>query len=407
MTDLAEALIGGRDDRRSCHRDPARREDPRDPGLRGGGHADLRRADGYYVDPRRSCPSCAGAASRRRRSTGEYSSARRPLDGRRAAELLLRRRLAEALVAATAALDASMKVLTVLGTRPEIIRLSRVIERLDALCEHVLVHTGQNFDAGSATFLRASSACAQPDRYLGHPGGGFGAQVGADHRARSRRCSSEERPDRLLVLGDTDSGLAAFVAKRLGIPRLPHGGRQPLLRRPRARGGQPPGHRPLERRAAALHRAQRGRTCCARASTGQRIFVTGNPINEVLDHHADARSRRRRAFATARRRAGRLLPRDAPPRRRHVDVPSAPASRSSTAPERRGRAIRAAGRCVSVHPRTADRLRAFGVDGGAGAIRRRAARLLRLRRARAARPSACSPTAAPSRRSAASSASRR
>ncbi len=77
-----------------------------------------------------------------------------------------------------------MKVLTVLGTRPEIIRLSRVIEKLDRLCEHVLVHTGQNFDPKLSDLFFEELGVRRPDRHLGvtgatlrradraHPGGG-------------------------------------------------------------------------------------------------------------------------------------------------------------------------------------------------------------------------------------------
>ena len=87
---------------------------------------------------------------------------------------------------------------------------------------------------------------------------GFADQIGAHPRPGPTRCSQREQPDRLLILGDTNSGLAAIVAARRGHPGLSHGGRQPLLRRPRARGGQPPRHRPLQHDPDALHRAQQG-----------------------------------------------------------------------------------------------------------------------------------------------------
>src|SRR5215213_6183588 len=108
-----------------------------------------------------------------------------------------------------------MKVMTVLGTRPEIIRLSLVVEKLDPLCDHVLVHTGQNYDERlSDQFFRELGVRA-PDRYLSVRGATFGEQV-AGIMAASERVFAEDRPDRLLVLGDTNSGLAAFVACRLG-----------------------------------------------------------------------------------------------------------------------------------------------------------------------------------------------
>ncbi len=110
-----------------------------------------------------------------------------------------------------------MRLLTLVGTRPEIIRLSRVIGRLDGLCEHVLVHTGQNFEPGlSEVFFRELGVRA-PDVELGVRGAGFAAQV-AQIFERTAAVLEEHRPDRLLVLGDTNSGLAAIVAARLGIP---------------------------------------------------------------------------------------------------------------------------------------------------------------------------------------------
>ena len=200
---------------------------------------------------------------------------------------------------------AAMKIVTVLGTRPEIIRLSRVIAKLDALCEHVLVHTGQNYDPSlNDIFFRRARACARPTTTSASQAASFGEQIGQILAAIERGASRRSGPTALLILGDTNSGLAAFVAKRHGHPGLPHGGRQPLLRRPRARGGQPPRHRPLQRRADALHRAQPGRTCCARASPAQRIFVTGNPIHEVIDAlsrpQIDASRRPRRGWASSR-----------------------------------------------------------------------------------------------------------
>ena len=110
-----------------------------------------------------------------------------------------------------------MKVMTVLGTRPEIIRLSCVIEKLDALCEHVLVHTGQNYAPALSDVFFEQLGVRAPDSYLGIREASFGAQIGGII-ASVEGSLVEERPDRVLVLGDTNSGLAAVVAKRLGIP---------------------------------------------------------------------------------------------------------------------------------------------------------------------------------------------
>src|SRR4051812_47095691 len=106
-----------------------------------------------------------------------------------------------------------MKVMTVLGTRPEIIRLSRVIPKLDAICEHVLVHTGQNFDPALSDVFFRDLGVREPDRSLGVRADSFGEQAG-QILAGVERAIMEEKPDRLLILGDTNSGLSAVIAKR-------------------------------------------------------------------------------------------------------------------------------------------------------------------------------------------------
>jgi UDP-N-acetylglucosamine 2-epimerase (non-hydrolysing) len=110
-----------------------------------------------------------------------------------------------------------VKVLTVLGTRPEIIRLSRIVEKLDRLCEHRLVHTGQNFDPRLSDVFFQELNVRSPDHYLGVTGDTFGAQVGQMLTAVDR-VLREERPDALLILGDTNSGLCSLLAKRMNIP---------------------------------------------------------------------------------------------------------------------------------------------------------------------------------------------
>jgi UDP-N-acetylglucosamine 2-epimerase (non-hydrolysing) len=106
--------------------------------------------------------------------------------------------------------------MTILGTRPEIIRLSLIIEKLDRLCDHALVHTGQNFDPGLSDVFFQQLGVRQPDHFLGVRGNTFGEQVG-QIIAENERVMLTERPDRLLILGDTNSGLSAIVAKRMGI----------------------------------------------------------------------------------------------------------------------------------------------------------------------------------------------
>src|SRR5437667_10168581 len=110
-----------------------------------------------------------------------------------------------------------MKIMTLLGTRPEIIRLSRVIEKLDRLADkHILVHTGQNFDPSLSDVFFEELGVRRPDHYLGARGETFGEQIG-QIIALTERVMRHERPERLLILGDTNSALSSIVAKRLGI----------------------------------------------------------------------------------------------------------------------------------------------------------------------------------------------
>ena len=109
-----------------------------------------------------------------------------------------------------------MKVMTVLGTRPEIIRLSRLIPLLDQLCDHTLVHTGQNYDPRLSELFFKDLEVREPDVYLNVRASGFGEQIGKIITGIEQQFL-EKRPERLLVLGDTNSGLVALVAKRMGI----------------------------------------------------------------------------------------------------------------------------------------------------------------------------------------------
>jgi len=110
-----------------------------------------------------------------------------------------------------------LKVLTVLGTRPEIIRLSRVIARLDETCDHVLVHTGQNYDFELNQVFFDDLSVRKPDHFLGSAGGSVAETIGNVIIAVDRVLATE-KPDAMLVLGDTNSCLAVIPAKRRRIP---------------------------------------------------------------------------------------------------------------------------------------------------------------------------------------------
>src|SRR5882672_7615118 len=110
-----------------------------------------------------------------------------------------------------------LKVVTVVGTRPEIIRLSRVMARLDEFCDHVLVHTGQNYDYELNEVFFKELDLRRPDHVLASAGE-TAAQTIGNVIIGVDRILEQEKPDALLVLGDTNSCLAVIPAKRRKIP---------------------------------------------------------------------------------------------------------------------------------------------------------------------------------------------
>jgi UDP-N-acetylglucosamine 2-epimerase len=110
-----------------------------------------------------------------------------------------------------------MRIMTVLGTRPEIIRLSRVIATLDRYFEHVLVHTGQNYDYELNQIFFEDLELRKPDHFLNAAGNSAVETIG-QIIARSDALLATVAPDAFLVLGDTNSSLAAYAAKRRKIP---------------------------------------------------------------------------------------------------------------------------------------------------------------------------------------------
>ncbi|OLE55881.1 MAG: UDP-N-acetylglucosamine 2-epimerase [Acidobacteria bacterium 13_1_20CM_3_53_8] len=179
-----------------------------------------------------------------------------------------------------------MKVMTILGTRPEIIRLSLIIEKLDRLCDHVLVHTGQNYDANLNDIFFEEMNVRKPDHYLGVRGETFGEQIGKIITA-SEQVLRDEKPDKLLLLGDTNSSLSAIVAKRMGIPvyHMEAGNRCYDDRVP-----EEVNRRIIDHSSDVLMPyTERSRANLLREGiAGQRIFVTGNPIFEVIEHYKTA-----------------------------------------------------------------------------------------------------------------------
>jgi UDP-N-acetylglucosamine 2-epimerase (non-hydrolysing) len=177
-----------------------------------------------------------------------------------------------------------MKVMTVLGTRPEIIRLSRIIEKLDNSCQQILVHTGQNYDPNLNDVFFQQLGVRAPDHYL-NARGSLGEQLGILLSA-TEKVLKDENPDKLLILGDTNSALSAIIAKRYGIPvyHMEAGNRCYDDRVP-----EEVNRRIIDHSSDVLMPyTERSRQNLLREGIpGQRIFVTGNPIHEVIQHYND------------------------------------------------------------------------------------------------------------------------
>ena len=110
-----------------------------------------------------------------------------------------------------------LKVMTIMGTRPEIIRLSEIVKKIDKYFNHALVHTGQNGDYTLKEVFFKDFGLRAPDHYLNSVGVNLGETIG-NIIARSYTLMEKECPDALLILGDTNSALSAISAKRLKIP---------------------------------------------------------------------------------------------------------------------------------------------------------------------------------------------
>jgi len=178
-----------------------------------------------------------------------------------------------------------MKIMTVLGTRPEIIRLSRIIPLLDKLCDHLLVHTGQNYDKTLYDIFFEELGVRPPDHILECRSDTMMQQVGAILTG-CEKIINEQRPDRLLILGDTNSGLSAIAAKRMGIPvfHMEAGNRCYDDRVP-----EEINRRIIDHSSDILMPyTERSRANLLREGIeASRIYVTGNPIKEVLDYYKE------------------------------------------------------------------------------------------------------------------------
>lgn len=176
-----------------------------------------------------------------------------------------------------------MKVMTIVGTRPEIIRLSEVIKACDRYFEHTLVHTGQNWDYTLNEIFFKELGLRQPDHFLNVVGIDLGETMG-NIIAASYKILKQEQPDALLILGDTNSCLSAIAAKRLKIPifHMEAGNRCFDQNVPEEINRKIVDHTSDINLAYTEHSR---RYLLSEGIRKEHIFVTGSPMTEVLNRH--------------------------------------------------------------------------------------------------------------------------
>lgn len=177
-----------------------------------------------------------------------------------------------------------MKIMTILGTRPEIIRLSLIIPLLDRHAErHVLVHTGQNFTASLSGVFFAELGLREPDYVLQDKQSGLGGQLAAMFGGLEP-ILLKERPDRILLLGDTNSALCAILGERMGIPviHMEAGNRCYDLDVPEEKN-----RRVIDAVSTINmpYTQQSKQHLMAEGFPSRRIVLTGNPIYEVMKRY--------------------------------------------------------------------------------------------------------------------------
>ncbi|MFS8601009.1 MULTISPECIES: non-hydrolyzing UDP-N-acetylglucosamine 2-epimerase [Priestia] len=180
-----------------------------------------------------------------------------------------------------------MKVMTILGTRPEIIRLSLIIKKLDEYAsQHVLVHTGQNFTPSLSEVFFQELNIRKPDYILANQQLSLGEQLSKMYK-ELEQLFLKEKPDKVLILGDTNSGLSAILAERMGISviHMEAGNRCFDLEVPEEKN-----RRIIDAISSfnLPYTPQSKENLIKEGIPSNRIIISGNPINEVLKHYEPA-----------------------------------------------------------------------------------------------------------------------
>lgn len=178
-----------------------------------------------------------------------------------------------------------LKVMTILGTRPEIIRLSRTMALLDTHVEHILVHTGQNYDYELNEVFFNDLGIRKPDYFLNVETSSLGAVMGGI-LIKSEQILLKEKPDAVLILGDTNSSIAAIMAKRLKIPifHMEAGNRSFDMNVPEEINRKIVDHIADFNLVYTEHSR---RHLLSEGLPHRRIYLTGSPLYEVLNHYRD------------------------------------------------------------------------------------------------------------------------
>ncbi len=176
-----------------------------------------------------------------------------------------------------------LRIMTILGTRPEIIRLARVMDKFDTYCDHRIVHTGQNYDYELNEIFFEDLGIRKPDYFLGTGGGTLGATLGGI-LIESEKVLSEWRPDAVIVLGDTNSAISAIIARRMKIPvyHMEAGNRSFDRNVPEET------NRKLVDHIAdfnLVYTEHARRHLLSEGLPHRRIYLTGSPMREVLEHY--------------------------------------------------------------------------------------------------------------------------
>lgn len=176
-----------------------------------------------------------------------------------------------------------LKVMTILGTRPEIIRLARVMAHFDAHVDHVLVHTGQNWDYELNEVFFEDLGVRKPDHFLGVGGGSLGDTLGGI-LSGTEKVLVQEKPDAVVILGDTNSAISAIMARRMKVPvyHMEAGNRSFDRNVPEETNRRLVDHIADFNLVYTEHAR---RHLLSEGLEHRRINLTGSPMREVLDHY--------------------------------------------------------------------------------------------------------------------------